>query len=114
MKSGNAAADDMDEGKENGLRWIKKKLNTASTRGGVMLVGVTNTKGWAALAGSRSWLRFCHQTLHPLPLSRLLSSEVSTQILSPGKTHSIDLPIALYKPSLPRSPAPFGTPRNKQ
>lgn len=31
VKLGNAAADDMDKGKENGQWWIKNKLNTAST-----------------------------------------------------------------------------------
>lgn len=49
---------DMDKGKENGQCWIKKKLNTASTHGVVMLMGVTNTKRWVVLAESRSWLRF--------------------------------------------------------
>lgn len=45
VKLGEAAADDVDKGKENGQCWIKNKLNTASTHGVFTLAGLSNTKG---------------------------------------------------------------------
>lgn len=58
VKLGDATADNMDKGKENGQWWIKEKLNIASTHGVVKLMGVTNRKGQVVLVVSRRWLRF--------------------------------------------------------
>jgi len=65
VKLGNAAADDMDKGKEKHQCWIKKKINTASTRGVVMLMEVTNAKQESSKPKVAQVFAFKPSTLSP-------------------------------------------------